>query len=254
MDKISVIIITFNEEKNIEECLLSVNWADEIILIDSKSTDNTVNLAKKFADKIIFTENTPYGLKRNIGINNASSDWILWLDADERINKELADEIKSEIVNNNFDVYYIKRKSFFINKFIKHCGWYPDYSLRLFKKSLCIKFDDAEVHEKLNYKGKYGKLHNEIIHFTDTDFEHYTEKMNNYTTLSANELRKLKKKSRMIDLVFRPVFTFYKMYFLKLGFLDGYTGLILCLLSAYHVFFKYAKYNTLIKQNNYGRG
>jgi len=248
MSKVSVIIITFNEEKNIEECLLSVLWADEIIVVDSCSSDNTINIAKKYTQKIIITENISYGLKRNIGIDNASYDWIFWLDADERTDKSLSEEIKSvSLKDNNIDAYFIKRKSFFVNKFIKHCGWYPDYSLRLFKKSSGAKFDAAEVHEKIVYEGRTGKLNGEILHYTDKDFEYYAEKMNIYTALSAKELLKTNKKSGLLDLVFRPVFTFFKMYFLKLGFLDGYTGLILCLLSSFHVFFKYAKYNALIK-------
>lgn len=241
MNDVSVIVITYNEEKNIKNCLTTVRWADEIIVVDSGSKDNTVNEAKQFADKIIVTENISYGAKRNIGITNAASEWIFWVDADERVSGELANELKSSIENNKFDVFYVKRKSFFINKFIRHCGWYPDYSLRLFRKSLCIKFNDAEVHESIKYNGKYGKMINEIIHYTDNDFEHYSEKMNNYTSLSANELSKSKRKSGFSDLIFRPFFAFFKMYFLKIGFMDGYTGLILCLLSAYHVFFKHAK-------------
>jgi glycosyltransferase involved in cell wall biosynthesis len=247
LSKISVIIITFNEDKNIEECLSSVSWADEIIVVDSGSKDNTLSIVKQFTDNIIITENIPYGLKRNLGIDNASSEWIFWLDADERVSEELTNEIKSATEINDSDSFYIKRKSFFINRFIKHCGWYPDYSPRLFRKSSGAKFDASEVHEKLIYSGKSGKLKNEILHYTDLDFEHYTEKMNSYTTLSAKELQKSGRKSGILDIVFRPVFAFCKMYFFKLGFLDGYTGLILCILSSYHVFFKYAKHSTLIK-------
>ena len=242
MGKISAIVITYNEQQNIDECLQSLSWADEIIVIDSYSTDNTINIAKKYTGKIIEVDNSSFGHKKNIGIEQSTGEWILWIDADERITETLKNEIIAVInKENSFDAYYINRKSFFINKFINHSGWFPDYTLRLFKKSINLKFNDAEVHEKIEYNGKPGKLKNLILHYTDYDFEHYISKLNSYTTHSAIELAKKNKKSGIADLIFRPVFTFLKMYFVKLGFLDGYTGLILCILSSYHVFFKYAK-------------
>ena len=124
MSKISALVITYNEEKNIEDCLSSLSFAGEIIVVDSNSTDNTVELAKKFTDKVILSENLPFGLKRNISIDNAAFDWIFWADADERVSKELEKEIVDVTVNSkSADAYYINRKSFFINKFIQHCGW-----------------------------------------------------------------------------------------------------------------------------------
>src|SRR4030095_252451 len=244
MGNISAIVITYNEESNIEDSLSSLSFADEIIVIDSKSTDNTVLLAKKFTGKIIITENLPYGVKRNIGIDAAASNWIFWLDADERVSKELENEIIKTVKNcDSYDDYYINRKSFFINKFINHCGWYPDKSIRLFKKSSQIRFSTLQVHEKINFPGKTGRLKQEILHYTDKDFEHYVYKLNHYTSLSAIELEKKNKKGSLLDMIFRPVFAFFKMYFLRFGFLDGYPGLILCILSSYHVFFKYAKNN-----------
>lgn len=243
MATISAIVITYNEESNIRECLESLKWCDEIIVVDSNSTDGTVFLASELATKIISCGNLSYGAKRNIGIQNAVSDWILWIDADERISNVLSTEISHIIgsTNSEHSAYLINRKSFFINKFIKHCGWYPDYTLRLFRKSENISFDDAAVHEKTNYTGTKGKLKNDILHFTDRNFEHYLNKLNTYTSLSAGDLYKLKRKSSFFDIIFRPVFTFFKMYFLKLGVLDGYMGLVLCSLSSFHVFIKYSK-------------
>lgn len=237
---LSVIVITLNEEKNIDECLKSVRWVDEIIVIDSNSTDKTVELAKKFTQNI-FQLNAPYGFKRNFGIEKAKGEWILWLDADERISDELRIEIQKVISRNNFDAYFINRKSFFINKFIQHCGWYPDYSLRLFKKSTKLEFSESLVHESIKTKLSTGKLKNYIIHYTDLDFEHYLNKLNHYTTQSAEELKNKNQKATFIDILFRPAFTFLKMYFFKLGILDGYTGLVLCILSSFHVMTKYSK-------------
>ncbi len=242
MAKISAIVITYNEAGNIADCLSSLEWCDEIIVVDSKSTDDTVKISGEFTQKIQIVDNLPYGEKRNIGIDQTSGDWIVWLDADERITPELRDEVKG-IINSSSssDAYRINRKSFFINKFIKHCGWYPDYTLRLFKKSTGIRFNDSLVHEKAVYNGTTGRLQNEILHYTDRDFEHYIYKLNKYTTLSAEELRAKGKKAGFFDIIFRPAFTFFKMYFLKLGILDGYMGLVLCTLSSIHVMTKYSK-------------
>ncbi len=243
MAKISAIVITYNEAANITECLDSLKWCDEILVIDSASSDNTCELAREFTNNITITGNLPYGEKRNIGIDKASFDWILWIDADERISSELKDEITSLIKDSKThnDAYLINRRSFFINKFIKHSGWYPDYTLRLFKKSAGIRFDSLLVHEKAVYNGKTGRLKHDILHYTDRDFEHYLNKLNNYTSLSSEELAARGRKASFIDIIFRPAFTFFKMYFLKLGILDGYMGLVLSTLSSVHVMTKYSK-------------
>lgn len=243
MPKISSVVITYNEEENINDCLESLKWTDEIIVVDSGSTDKTREIASEFTKNIIITDTLTYGKKRNIGFDNAHSEWIIWVDADERVTGELKEEILSVINSgkNSTSVYLVNRKSFFINKFIKHCGWYPDYTLRLFKSSESLRFDDASVHEKLTYSGNPGKLVNPLLHYTDRNFEHYLEKLNNYTTLSARDLFNKNKKASFFDIIFRPVFTFFKMYFLKLGILDGFTGLVLCTLSSVHVFMKYSK-------------
>lgn len=249
MPKLSIIVITYNEEENIKDCLESAKWADEIIIVDSHSKDNTVEIARTYTDKIFTTEDNSYSLKRNLAIEKAGGDWIMWLDADERITGDLKNEILETISSPDAkpEAYLINRKSFFINKFINHCGWYPDYGLRLFRKSTGIKFDSARVHEKAVLSGKAEKFHSEIQHYTDLTFEHYILKLNSYTTKSALDLHDKGKKGSVIDIIFRPVFTFIKMYFLKLGVLDGYTGLVLCTLSYIHVFVKYSKLYFLTK-------
>lgn len=243
MQRLSAIVITYNEKDNISDCLESINWADEIIVLDSNSEDNTVQISKRYTQNVINTGKISYAQKRNQGIGLAKGDWILWIDADERVTSELRDEILKTINSeaNEFDAYLINRKSFFINKFIRRCGWRPDYTLRLFKRSAKIRFNEAPVHEKVLYSGKKAKLRADLLHYTDKNFEHYLNKLNKYSTLSASELFVNKKKGSMIDIIFRPVFTFFKMYFLKLGFLDGYMGLVLCTLSSFHVFTKYSK-------------
>ncbi|MEO8512748.1 MAG: glycosyltransferase family 2 protein [Ignavibacteria bacterium] len=243
MVRINAVVITYNEAKNIKECLESLNWCDEIIVVDSGSSDNTCEIAREFTNNITISGFKPYGEKRNIGIERAQGEWIIWLDADERVSPELKNEIISVINSpvNETDAFMINRKSFFINKFITHSGWYPDYTLRLFKKSANIRFDSALVHEKAIYSGNTGKLKNDILHYTDRNFEHYIDKLNNYTSLSAEELSKKGNIAGFFDIIFRPAFTFFKMYFLKLGILDGYMGLVLCTLSSIHVMTKYSK-------------
>jgi glycosyltransferase involved in cell wall biosynthesis len=246
MEKISAIIITFNAEENIRECLESIKWADEIIIVDSHSKDRTCDIAGQFTDKIVTTDEIRYGEKRNIGIQKASNEWILWIDADERATTELRNEIKQEVLqyagNNKQEIgFKIKRKTYFINKFIRYCGWYPDFNLRLFKKSSTARFSNARVHEKLLFNGRTIKLRNPIIHFTDLTFEHYIEKMNNYTSLAASDLKEQGASSGIHDIIFRPVLTFFTMYFLRLGILDGFMGLVLCTLSSVSVFTKYSK-------------
>lgn len=243
MSKLSAIVITYNEENNIKDCLETIKWADEIIVVDSNSSDKTVEIAKQFTKNILNTENNSFSFKRNMALDAAKSEWILWIDADERVTDSLKEEIKN-IINGakpEFNAYKISRKSFFINKFIKHCGWFPDYGLRLFRKSANIRFDDARVHEKVVYEGKTGRLKSPLLHYTDLTFEHYINKMNSYTTSSAMDLFDSGRKASLTDIIFRPFFTFIKMYFLKLGVLDGYTGLVLCTLSCVHVFVKYSK-------------
>jgi glycosyltransferase involved in cell wall biosynthesis len=249
---VSAIVITYNEETNIKECLESLKWCDEIIIVDSKSSDRTIEIAGEFTDKIAISGNIPYGEKRNIGIDMATGEWILWIDADERITNELQNEIIAVIQPGaaDYEAYLINRKSFFISKFIKHCGWYPDSTLRLFKRSSGTRFNSLLVHESAVYSGEKGRLKNDILHYTDRDFEHYIKKLNSYTSLSAEELKEKGKKAGFFDIIFRPAFTFFKMYFLRSGFLDGYIGLVLCTLSSIHVSVKYSKLYLLNKNNS----
>ena len=243
MSTITAIVITYNEEQNIKDCLESLKWADEIIIVDSNSKDRTVEIAGMYTQNIFLTKELSFSLKRNLAFEKTKSDWIIWLDADERVTEELKKEIL-DIINNpvsSLDAYLMNRKSFFINKFIKHCGWYPDHTIRLIKRSIGARFDDSRVHEKLTYHGKTGKLKSDLIHYTARDFEHYINKLNLYTTSSYIDLHEKGKKASLLDIIFRPVFTFIKMYFFKLGILDGYTGLVLCTLSGIHVFAKYSK-------------
>ncbi|MDI6782173.1 MAG: glycosyltransferase family 2 protein [bacterium] len=237
---VSVIIITHNEEKNILACLESVKWADEIVVVDAFSLDNTKKLAEGFGAKVFQREWPGYGRQKNYALSKASMDWILSLDADERITPELAEEIQEMIQNPAIDGYQICRKAYFLGKWIRHSGWYPDYCLRLFRKGKAV-FAEKPVHEYVELDGRMGRLKGAMLHYTDNDLNHYLAKLQSYTTLAADELVARGKKASIVDLITRPMFIFLKMYILKKGFLDGMHGFILAILSSFYVFVKYAK-------------
>jgi len=242
MKNISVIIITLNEEENIEDCIKSVNWVDEIIVVDSSSVDKTVEIAKSLNAKVYQTEWKGYSAAKNFALNHAKSEWVLSLDADERVTPEMKNEIISILKTgeNKYAGYEVSRKTIFLGKWIRHCGWYPGYTLRFFKNKMG-KFTDSLVHESIQINGEKGRLKNGLIHYTNKDIFHYFEKYNKYTSLAAQDMLKHNKSFRIIDLIFRPVFTFTKMYFLRNGWMDGIHGLLLSVFSASYVFTKYAK-------------
>jgi glycosyltransferase involved in cell wall biosynthesis len=240
---LSVIIITHNEEKNISACLKSVKWADEIVVVDSFSTDDTKKLAEQFGTKIFQIKWQGYGKQKNYALSKTSMDWILSLDADERVTPELAEEIQKimqKVQNPQVDGYQICRKAYFLGKWIRHSGWYPDYCLRLFRSGKGV-FAEKQVHEYVELNGRIGRLKGTILHYTDDNLNHYLSKCCQYTTLAADELRAKNKKISLGDLIVRPLFIFLKMYVLKKGFLDGMHGFILAVLSSFYVFIKYAK-------------
>lgn len=242
MSRISVIIITLNEERNITACLESVTWADEIIVLDSGSTDRTVELARRFTQSVHNVEWKGYGSTRNIGLDRATGEWVLWLDADERVPADLAEEIRAVVRQDNpaCTGYDVARRAFFLGKWIRHCGWYPGRVVRLFRRGRA-RFNDSRVHEQIVVEGDIGRLHNDLLHYTDRDLEHYFRKFNRYTTLAAQDLHANGKTANVLDMVFRPPFMFFKMYVLRLGCLDGVHGFVLCVVSSAYVFAKYAK-------------
>lgn len=238
---LSVIIIARNEARRIETCLQSARFADEIVLVDSGSTDDTVAIARKYTDRVIETQWHGYGPTRQLALENATRDWVLWLDADESVPPDLQDEILSVVDTGPHAGYHIARKTLFLGRWIRHCGWYPDYVLRLFRRGADPRFTDDEVHESLRIRGSTGHLKHPMVHDTDPTLHHYLVKFNSFTSLGARQLYLSGRRFRLTDLVCRPIFTLLKMYVLKRGFLDGLPGLILCGLSACYVFTKYAK-------------
>lgn len=242
MGILSVVVLTLNEEANIGPCLESVRWADELLVLDSGSTDRTQAIARDYTPHILQVEWKGYGGTRNLGLDRARGDWILWLDADERVPEELGREIRAVVAGGGTDAaaYDVARRAYFLGKWIRHCGWYPGRVTRLFRRG-SARFNDARVHEQLVVEGRVEPLRNDLLHYTDPDLEHYFRKFNRYTTLAAEELHAAGRKAGAWDLSVRPLFAFLKMYLLRLGVLDGLHGFILCVLSAAYVFTKYAK-------------
>jgi glycosyltransferase involved in cell wall biosynthesis len=242
MTKLSVITITRNEEQNIADCLASVRWADELIVIDSGSIDKTLDIARQFTSNVLTVEWTGYGAARNLALDHAHGDWVLWLDADERVTPQLAEEIRQVVQADDPEVmgYTVARRAYFLGRWIKHSGWYPSRVTRLFRKEKA-RFNETRVHEQLIITGRVVNLQHDLFHYTDPNLHHYFDKFNLYTSLAAEDLRAGGKSFSLHDLLLRPPFLFVKMYFLRLGFLDGLHGLILCVLSSAYVFTKYAK-------------
>lgn len=230
-----------NEEHNIVDCLESVKWADEIIVVDSGSTDKTIDLARQFTDKVLTVEWKGYGATKNVALDQATGDWILWLDADERVPPELAEEIQSVLREDTMCAGFdVARRAYFLGKWIKHCGWYPGRVTRLFRKDKS-RFTETNVHEQIVVVGKIGNLLHDLLHFTDPDLQHYFHKFNKYTSLAAKDMQAAGKKFSLYDILVRPPFLFFKMYIMRRGFLDGIQGFMLSVVSAAYVFTKYAK-------------
>lgn len=234
--KVSVVISAFNEEKKIEACLESVKKiAEEIIFIDNSSTDKTPTIARKFTDKVIIRENNAMlNVNKNFGFQKATGEWILSLDADERVTPELEDEILN--LEPYVAGYFIPRKNIIFGKWIKHTGWYPDYQLRLFKKS-AGKFEEKHVHEMLSIEGATKELSSNLEHLNYESINQFLEKMVRvYTISEADNLVAQGYKLNLSDIVSRPLSEFMKRYFFEKGYKDGFHGLALSLLMAcYHL-------------------
>jgi glycosyltransferase involved in cell wall biosynthesis len=241
VSSITALILTYNEEKNIRECLESVEWVNEIIVVDSYSEDMTVKIAGDYTSQIYQRRFDDFSAQRNFGLDKATSEWILVVDADERVTPELKEEIDRHLRSNRgeYTGYRIPRKNYFLGKWIKYCGWYPDYVIRLFKKA--DNRYSGLVHEAIQIKGRVSKLENAFIHYTYRDLEHYLNKINQYTTLDARGKFQAGKKKSLAYILLRPLLEFIKKYIFKRGFLLGKQGLFLALISAFYQFQKYVK-------------
>lgn len=238
--KISATIIVFNEEQNVQNCLESLADFDEIIVVDSGSTDRTKEICEKFHN-VKFFEQTwlGFGRQKNFAASLASNDWIFNIDADERISEELMGSIRSADFS-NVSAFRVARRNFFGKEWIKYCGWYPDYNIRLYNKDQCL-FNDRSVHESVQANGPVVTLEGDLVHLTYKNISDYILRMDKYSYLAALELTKKHKKISWIRLFLNPGFNFFKMYVVKFGFLQGYSGFLLSIFYSFYTFSKYAK-------------
>ncbi|MGO4821334.1 MULTISPECIES: glycosyltransferase family 2 protein [unclassified Flavobacterium] len=234
---LSVLIITYNEEHNISKLLQTINFADEILVVDSYSTDNTIKIAASFPKvRVIQHPFENYAAQRNFAIGQAKNNWILFLDADERLLSPLKKEILHTIQNPQAkDAYYCYRSFMFKNQRLYFSGWQTDKATRLFKKEKALYSLEKTVHEKLIINGTTGKLKNKLIHYTYIDYSSYKSKMIHYGKLKAVEELKKGTKPHFFHFYIRPVYQFLNQYLLRLGFLDGKNGLTICYLNALSV-------------------
>ena len=239
---ISAIIITYNEEENIRDCLESLKWVEEIIVVDSMSTDSTVSICREYTDSVIQKTWEGYRNQKKFAESQASNDWVFSVDADERVTPELRQEIERCLAgeSDKIDGYYCPRHSYYLGRWINHGGWYPDYTLRLFKKSRGTHAG-KDPHDKVIVKGTVKYLHGDLHHFVYRNLSHQLQTVDNFSTITADGLDSEGQRFSILKLLFRPTLKFFVTYFLRRGFLDGMPGLIISVVSSFYVFLRYAK-------------
>ena len=246
--RISVIVITKNEAASIARCLESVSWADEIIVLDSGSSDDTVSICREYTPHVHQTGWPGFGPQKNRALDRATGDWVLSLDADEWVTPALRDEIARVVAQpQNVAAFRIPRLSSFCGRFMRHSGWWPDYVVRLFRRH-AARFSDDAVHEHVIVDGRTGTLQEPLMHETFVDLQELLEKMNNYSTLSAQDMKRAGKHSGLAMAVVRAAWAFMRTYFLRGGFLDGREGFMLAVATAEGTYYRYVKLFLLQKK------
>ncbi len=241
MNNLSVILITKNEAANIRACLESVAWAGELIVVDSASMDGTQEIAREFTSHVHVHADWPgFGAQKNRALSYASREWVLSLDADERVTPELRSEIEALLQNPQADGYDIPRLSNFCGRFIRHSGWHPDYVLRLFRRGKG-SFSDSLVHEAVQLQGTKARLQQPLLHYSYRDFEDVITKLNSSSSAASAMLDRKGKKGSLSQAVGHGVWAFIRTYFLRLGFLDGREGFMLAVMNAENSYYRYIK-------------
>jgi len=239
--KISIVIITLNEEKNIRDCLESVRWADEIIVVDAMSTDKTVEIAREYANKIYERVWEGYSSTRNFGLSQTRGEWVLFLDADERISEILALEIQQVVKENNtvFRGYHMPRQSYYLGRWIRFGEWNPDLKLRLGRRDNVIWV--GKIHERILINGRHSFLKHSILHYPYRDIGHHYEKFKRYSSLFAEEALEKGQRSSLSKIILKPSLRFFRGYFIRQGFRDGFPGFVIAAMQAYENFLRYTK-------------
>ncbi len=237
--KLSAVVMTFNEESNIERCLSSLDFADEIIVLDSFSTDRTVEIAKRFTDKVSQREFTTPSEQRAASVELSANEWVLVVDADEVVTSELAGQIRTAVESGKYDAYRVPRINYFLGKRIRHCGWYPDYVTRLMRKSKTT-FPYRVLHEAPEIDGRIGTLTGHFIHYSYTNFNQLVAKTVTYARGAAKQKIIEGRRFQLSKLVFAPGLIFIKKYIIKQGFRDGIRGFLIATMQQIGTFLRYA--------------
>lgn len=241
MPRLSVVVITLNEEDRLRETLTSVTWADEIVVVDAGSEDKTVALAREFTDHVLIHPWHGFAAQKNFGIEHATGDWILSLDADEHVEPALREEITAVLqAPDARDGYRIARRNIMWGRWIRHGRLYPDWQLRLFRRGRG-RFADREVHESVRVEGRVARLEAPLLHVSYRDLSDCLTRFDRYSTLAAEDWIRRGRRVGAPDLVLRPLGRFLSMYVLHRGFLDGWRGFVLAALYAHYVFVRSVK-------------
>ncbi|MGB6103226.1 MAG: glycosyltransferase family 2 protein [Pusillimonas sp.] len=246
--KLSVIIITKNEALNIGDCIASVSFADEVIVVDSGSTDQTREIAEGHGAKVTLADWPGFGPQKNRALDLATGEWVLSIDADERVTPELAAEIQSELAHPRADAYKIARLSNYAGRWIRHSGWWPDHVLRLFRRGTA-RFKDVAVHESVQTTSSVAVLNSHFLHYPYADLEAHIAKLNHYSSEAAAMMHARGRKTSVPGAAGHAIWTFIRIYIIRRGFLDGKEGFILAAMGAAGSFFRYAKLLLLNRQS-----
>jgi glycosyltransferase involved in cell wall biosynthesis len=245
MNKVSAYIISKNVENHIKAAIESLRWADEIVIVDDFSQDKTAQIALEAGAKVIEHKFEYFGAQRNFALTCLKYDWVVCLDSDERVSDDLRDEILAELKKDepSADIFLAPRKTKFINKWIDHSGWYPDYRHPILFNKRKAQYKDQLVHEDIDYKGdNIGYFKGDILHYSYDSIKQFIKKSDQYSDLSSRQMFERGKRAHIHNFILNPVNMFLKMFIFKCGFLDGLTGFILALLySAFYTLMKYIK-------------
>lgn len=244
--EISAIVVCFNEEDNIRDCLESLRWCDEVVVVDSFSTDRTVEICRDYTDRVIQRSWKGYGDQRVFAYSQATRDWVFIVDADERVPPELQKEVEEALARYGAScaAFSVPRLVYYLGKWWWRGGWYPDYNVRLFRRGRA-SWGGSEPHDKILVDGKVGRLTHPLHHFTYRDITDHVRTVNDYTTISSKELQSQGKRWHWADSLARPALRFFYSYLWKRGLLEGFPGFFVAATAAIYVFLKYAKLREL---------
>ncbi len=241
MVAVSVYVLTYNNKRTLERCLKSLGWADELIVVDSFSDDGSFELARAFTDKVFRRKFAGHREQYQYAADLTSNEWIMFVDADEEVPPELVEEIRKELNGRNegFDGYFIYRRTYYLGRWIRHGGWYPDGEIRLYRRDRGSW--EGGLHARVSIEGNFKYLKNHYRHYTYRDISDQIHTLDRYSSIAVEDMVNKARPFKLLNLILNPPFRFFKEYIFKLGFLDGIPGLIIAVSTFYYVFVKHTK-------------